>query len=302
MISFIIPTFNSENTIERTIESILGQVQTCLEYEIIVVDDGSTDNTKEIMQKYFNNEKVKYYYKENSGVADARNVGVNKSKGNYVIFVDSDDYISKTLLYDIEKYINNGIDIIKWNVTFVDSNKNEISKPNSIEFETTSGEDGFNKLFGKDDLIDCLWKYAFKKSLIIEFPSGTYHEDFATIPLMIVSSSTMVSIANREYYYVQSENSIMRNNDTQKEKKKIVDKLNHYDNLIEKSKSLKIAQKTKENIQIFATNSMLTVLKDLSDENKKYYIDELKKRDISKYIKARNLKQFVKKILIKLKY
>ena len=109
MISFIIPSYNSAVTIKRAIDSILRQT-TSLKYEIIVVDDGSTDNTEEIMKDYEKNEKVKYYKKENSGVADTRNYGVLKSSGDYIIFVDSDDYVSENLLKDIEPYILQNIE------------------------------------------------------------------------------------------------------------------------------------------------------------------------------------------------
>ena len=104
MISFIIPTYNAEKTIENTINSILMQEKSDIEYEIIVVNDGSTDNTDKVMQKFNENTKVKYFTKENKGVADTRNYGVNKASGEYIIFVDSDDYISKDLLKDIESY------------------------------------------------------------------------------------------------------------------------------------------------------------------------------------------------------
>ena len=93
MISFIIAAYNAEKTIENTINSILNQQKSDLEYEIIVVNDGSTDDLNSIMKKFEENEKIKYFIKENTGVADTRNYGVDKASGKYIIFVDSDDYI-----------------------------------------------------------------------------------------------------------------------------------------------------------------------------------------------------------------
>ena len=184
----------------------------------------------------------------------------------------------------------------------MDENKNEILKPASVAFKKVTGEQGFNILFGRDNLIDCLWNYAIKKELIMEFPTGTYHEDFATMPLIILKAKSFVSIDKREYYYVQSNNSIMRNKDYDKTRKKLNDKLNHFDNLIKKSSEMSIQKQTKENFAIFATNSMLAVVKDLDEKEKKYYTNELKKRKISKYIKARNIKQIIKKIILSFKY
>ncbi|MBO4816620.1 MAG: glycosyltransferase family 2 protein [Clostridia bacterium] len=303
MISFIIPSYNSANTIKRAIDSILNQ-NTDLEYEIIIVDDGSTDNTEEVLKCYENDERIKYYKKDNSGVADTRNYGVKMATGEYIIFVDSDDYISENLLNDIERFIRQGIELIKWNVTFVDENLNDYFKPYSVTIENTTGEQGFNQLFGNDNLIDCLWNYAIKKDLMIEFPSGTYHEDFATMPLIIFKAKSFVSINRREYFYVQSENSIMREINTEKTRKKIQDKLTHFDNLINTVNKLNLSQLTKENYGIYATNSLLAVIKDLKGEDKKLYKKELKNRKIWQYIKIRNLKQLIKRmfIIIRLKY
>ena len=301
MISYIIPSFNSSNTIKRAVESILNQTSN-IKYEIIIVDDGSSDNTEEVLKCYDNDERVKYYKKDNSGVADTRNYGISKAVGDYIIFVDSDDYISENLLKDIEPYLMQNIELIKWNPIFVDENKNEILKPSSVAFEKVTGEQGFNILFGRDNLIDCLWNYAIKKEIIMEFPTGTYHEDFATMPLIILNAKSFVSIDKREYYYVQSNNSIMRNKDDKKIRKKLEDKLNHFDNLIKRTNELNIQKQTKENFAIYATNSLLAVVKDLDEKDKIYYTSELKKRKISKYIKARNIKQIIKKMILCVKY
>lgn len=188
MISFIIPAYNAENTIERAINSILNQEHTSLEYEIIVVNDGSIDNIDEKMKKFKENNKIKYFKKENTGVADTRNYGVEKAQGEYIIFVDSDDYISKTLLQDIEKYIKDNIELIKWNPIFVDENQNEISKQESVFFEKVTGEQGFNLLFGKDNLIDCLWNYAIKKDIMLKFPTRNIPRRFCSNAANIVKS------------------------------------------------------------------------------------------------------------------
>ena len=299
MISFIITAYNSEKTIVRAINSILEQ-KSNLNYEIIVVDDGSNDNTRIVLEKYY--DKIRYYYKENEGVAIARNFGLQKSEGEYIIFIDSDDYITNTLLEDIESYILQKIDLIKWNPIFIDENKNQTSKPNSVEFNNVTGEDGFNLLFGKDNLIDCLWRYAIKKEIIVKFPENKYHEDFATMPFIILNAKSFVSTNKYEYYYVQSENSIMRNSDAKKIRKKLQDKLFHFDSIVEKVDKLNVKKTTKENVKIWATNSILTGINELDNENKQFFTNEVKQRKISKYIKIRNGKQFMKKLYLKIKF
>ena len=302
IISFIIPAYNAGKTIGRTIKSITNQEGTSVDYEVIVVDDGSDDDLREKVKEFKSDERLKYFYKENTGESDTRNYGVNQAMGEYIIFVDSDDYISKTLLRDIEQYINQKIDLIKWRPVFVDEDGNVLRKEESNSFNKVSGEKGFNLLFGKDNLIDCLWNYAIKKELVLEFPKGMYHEDFATMPLMILKAKTMVSINKYEYYYVQSQNSIMRNQNEEMERKKLQDKLVHFDNLLKQSKKMPLKKMTKENLAIFATNSLLAVIPDLDEENKIWFEKELKSRKIAKNIKIRSFKQFIKRIMLEVKY
>lgn len=99
-ISVIIPTYNYAGFVTQAIESVLAQ--TYKNFEIIVIDDGSTDDTKEVLRPYMN--KVRYIYTENGGPSRARNLGVKNSKGEYVAFLDSDDLYSNDYL---EKCINN---------------------------------------------------------------------------------------------------------------------------------------------------------------------------------------------------
>lgn len=88
-ISIVVPVYNSEDTIKRTIDSILNQTYSNL--EIVIIDDGSTDNSKNIIMQYDSN-KINYYYQNNSGVSSARNLGVKLSRGNYIAFLDADDF------------------------------------------------------------------------------------------------------------------------------------------------------------------------------------------------------------------
>ena len=89
MVSVIIPTYNRENFIKKALDSVIAQ--TYLNFEVIVMDDGSTDNTREVVDGY-NNKKISYFYQENRGIAGARNAAINKSSGDYIAFLDSDDY------------------------------------------------------------------------------------------------------------------------------------------------------------------------------------------------------------------
>lgn len=109
-VSVIIPTYNYAHYIEEAIDSVLAQ--TYKDYEIIVVDDGSTDNTKEVVSKY--GPKIKYIYQENQGLSAARNTGIKNSNGEYIAILDSDDL---WLPWKIEKQMklfeaNSGVGLV----------------------------------------------------------------------------------------------------------------------------------------------------------------------------------------------
>lgn len=327
MVSFVIPAYNAEKTIKRAIDSCTNQKDTLIEYEIIVVNDGSTDNTEQIINKEYvkiydkeleeNENKDNYFEKEscyvgnginiiyiktkNGGLSKARNVGTARANGDYIIYVDSDDYISGTLLKDIKKYIDKNVELIKWSPVFVDESGQEIKKDEIVSFKTVTGSEGFNKLFGKDNLLVCVWDYAIKRDLIPTFPEGRYHEDYRAMPITILKAKSFCSINKYEYYYVQTEKSIMRDNNAEKQKKKLEDILINYDELLDEVEKLNIDKYTSDNVKIFITNALLAVLPELSKENKEFYIEELRKRKISQYIKVRSFKQFIKKLLLKLK-
>lgn len=125
MISIIIPTFNSKQYISQALQTILNQ--SYKDYEIIVVDDGSADNTYEEVVKYKNH--IKYYYKKNAGVASARNFGILKSKGDYICFLDADDLYKENKLENQIGFLkdNPHIDIVYNDVEIVDENLNYIN-------------------------------------------------------------------------------------------------------------------------------------------------------------------------------
>lgn len=319
-VSIIITAYNAKKTIERCLNSILETDYD--DYEIILINDGSKDKTEEVVQ-LFASDKIKYYYKENTGVADSRNVGIMQAKGDYIAFVDSDDYVSNNYFEEIDKYINDGVDIIKRkgiikketdlpNENQTDykdkTEKNHNSEVNGevkitgAVFDETSGEDAFNKLCFTDVYLDTLWSYIFKRDLFIKnnfvFDKNKYHEDFALIPLLILKADKVVSLNKYVYYYCQTVGSIMREDNYEKTIKKAEDVLYHFDNIIKKAESYNLQKRTVENVRIYCTNAILLKVKELHGKEQEWYIRELKKRKIYKNIKARNLKQLLKKIIL----
>ena len=104
LVSIIVPMYNSEKYIVRCIDSLLEQSYENI--EIIVVDDGSSDNSVEIIKKY-NDNRINIYQKRNEGVSATRNLGIEKSNGDFLLFVDSDDYVSKDIVKVMLDKVNN---------------------------------------------------------------------------------------------------------------------------------------------------------------------------------------------------
>jgi glycosyltransferase involved in cell wall biosynthesis len=162
--SIIIPAYNCERTISRTLESILFQTFRN-DVEIIVVNDGSTDSTIDVLQKYIKN--IILINKENGGSSSARNTGLRKAKGEYILFADSDDIWKENLLEIIEKKLIRGIDLLVFGIEKIVKDK-VINKSNLVDkiysrkevvenFDDllTFGEinSPFNKVYKKDKLI-----------------------------------------------------------------------------------------------------------------------------------------------------
>ena len=301
-LSIIIPVYNTEKHLKKCFDSIINQNNS--EIEVVVVNDGSTDNSEVIIKEYISKYKdvFTYYKKDNTGVSDTRNFGIEKASGKYIMFLDSDDYIDKKLYDNIKKYIDEDIELIKYKMQRVDENDKILEIVPGATFDKITGEEGFNKLYGTDVLLDSPCVYIIKKDIFVrnnlKFKVGTEHEDFGLIPFVIVLAKSMVSTNFYGYYYVQSQGSLMRNENYKKTIKRVYDALGHYDNAKEYSQKINISKLTHDNIMIYYTNAVILKARDLKEEERKKYLEELKKRKVFKNIKARNLKQMIKKIML----
>jgi glycosyltransferase involved in cell wall biosynthesis len=140
--SIVIPSFNRAHIINRVIKGILEQ--SFQDFEILIIDDGSTDTTKNSIKEYSNDIRIKYHYQNNAGVCAARNTGAKLVKGAFLIFLDSDDTVEKSWLQDFhDSLVNQNYDIAYCNITVLksDGSTKKINAANPYGNNTGKGAD-----------------------------------------------------------------------------------------------------------------------------------------------------------------
>ena len=302
-ISVIIPVYNTEKYVEKCLESLAKQEMK--DFEVIIVNDGSTDNSENVIKNYMQSSKlnIKYLEKENGGLASARNYGVEKASGKYISFLDSDDYLEKNLFSELEKYIDKDIDLIKFKMKKVDEKGRLIEKLDGPVFDICSGKQAYEKLCTSDKYMDPACIYLYKREFFVENNFKyklRYHEDFGLTSLIIVQAKTVVSTDICGYNYLQTEESLTRSKDNSKNIDRAKDMLIHYDNMLAViDANYDLSEKTKELVKRYYTNSVVLKAGSLKGKEKRNYIKEIKYRMMYKNIKPENLKQKIKRILLK---
>lgn len=297
--SIIVPVYNTEKYLEKCLDSIINQ--TYQNYELIIINDGSTDKSQNIINEYKNKyEFIKAYEKQNTGVADTRNYGISKVQGDYIIFVDSDDYIELNTLEMINKNIGN-VDVLKYGYSIVTDTEKKVI--NNIDTQLTNGSNGFIKLCENKNPFDMPCGYAFRTEYWLDnnfkFKVGHLHEDFGLIPLVILKANTFVSINASLYNYYMSDNSITRNVNDEQLKKKAYDYLYHFDNLYNEVNIMdNIDNTTKQVFNSYISNGLILKAKSLNKKEQKQYIKELKLRKVNKLVLSNTLVRRIKKLIL----
>lgn len=206
LITVIIPCYNIENYIEKCIESI--ENQTYKNIEIIVVDDGSKDKTVEILnnlQKKYTNIKV-YENSKNKGAACARNFAIKKAKGEYIGFVDSDDYITEDYYQKLmQKAIDENADLVATDIEVVFEGTNQ---PSVLSKACNGPVTKFNLV--NNGLAASPCNKIIKKDLIEKYPflEGKINEDVASILPAIINAEKVAYVDEMKYFYIQRKNSV----------------------------------------------------------------------------------------------
>ena len=211
-VSIIVPVYNVEKYLAKCLDSLVNQ--TLEEMEIIVVDDESKDNSKQVIDEFQTKypDKIKSFVKKNGGLSDARNFGLDRANGEYIGFVDSDDYVTAEMFeemyslaqkYDAEMVICNLQKVdengkILQKLTQVPNMPEKIDLAKNLSVFSDLGYFACNKLF-KRDLFE---NKRFKK--------GVHFEDIQLIPQLLLSCKTLAQTQNYHYQYLERQDSITK--------------------------------------------------------------------------------------------
>lgn len=202
-VSVIIPVYNAEKYLDKCLDSVINQ--SLKDIEIIIINDGSTDNSIKIINKYLNDKRLVFFNRKNHGIGVTRNFGIKSAKGKYICFLDSDDYYEHNMLEDMYNYIiNNDLDIAICNYYKVFDNKKEevnikcdnitsIKENNNLLFDINMGP--CNKMYNYDLIKD------------IKFSENLKYEDTPFVAISLFRAKKVGKLDKFLYNYVIHNNS-----------------------------------------------------------------------------------------------
>ncbi|RLJ34434.1 glycosyltransferase involved in cell wall biosynthesis [Chryseobacterium sp. 7] len=211
-VSIIVPVYNVENYLTKCLDSLVKQ--SLPDIEIIVVNDGSKDDSEKIIKEFAQKypEKIKAFAKENGGLSDARNFGIDKAAGDYIGFVDSDDYVTETMFEEMfhlaEKH---QAKMVICNIQKVDENGRIVQKLTQLPNMSEKIELGRHfSIFSDISYFAC--NKLFKKELFHQrrFKKGIHFEDIQLIPQLLLECETIAQTQNFHYQYLERSDSITK--------------------------------------------------------------------------------------------
>lgn len=211
-ISIIVPIYNVEKYLKKCIESLINQ--TYRNIEIILVDDESPDNCPLLCEEYKNKDsRIKVIHKKNGGLSDARNKGLEEATGEYILFVDSDDYIKlDTCMNFINILCSKYVDIVVGNAVKIINNKREFIKHTSKNSKIISGKEYLKKELLNNSMQMMVWLNLYRRDFLLKnslfFKKGLLHEDEEFTPRAFLKADKVLPTDITFYNYIIRENSI----------------------------------------------------------------------------------------------
>ena len=222
-ISIIIPVYNGEKYIEKCLDSIKNQ--TFKDYEVLIINDGSKDNTKNLIEKYLNDKRFKLFNRTNHGIGVSRNFGLDESSGEYICFIDSDDYVDKKYLEKLyNKISKENLDIVVCNYIELNEESNIEKKVKIKAFDNTTIDKNPELLLS---INKSPWNKIYRKSILenIKFPTDLKYEDTEFLCKALYNSKIGYVDEYLNYYVIHT------NSETTTMDKRVFDILNIIDNI-----------------------------------------------------------------------
>lgn len=227
-ISFIIPVFNAEKYLKDCIDSVMHLNSE--DFEILLINDGSTDNSGQICDEYGKEYKrIRVFHKVNGGVSSARNLGLENAKGEYVNFLDSDDYVNSGIFFNLlniaveknlELLMSNQAIHVDVNKNFLRDDKNSYLSKSILraEHKIFNGKEFLSLSTFNDGIVTSIFNRKFLIKNEIYFSETNYLEDLTFLLNAILKAEKMISHPSSFYYVRHSNNSATRHNDLRKHK------------------------------------------------------------------------------------
>lgn len=212
LISVVVPIYNVEKYIKECIESIINQTYKNL--QIILVDDGSEDNSSKICDEYSKKDnRINVIHKSNGGLSDARNYGIDIAKGEYITFIDSDDFVSSTYIEKLYNAIKeNNVKISQCGIVKVNNKNEKLEKIGYLENEIKSGKQLIKEIYKghwTENIVVWNKMYCIELFKCVRYPVGKIHEDEYVTYKILYEFEKIAIIKDYLYNYRQTDESIV---------------------------------------------------------------------------------------------
>lgn len=222
LISIIVPIYNVENELKRCVKSLTNQ--TYKDIEIILVDDGSPDRCPQICDEFAGEDcRIRVIHKENGGLSDARNAGLRQAKGDYILYVDSDDYIEVDSCERFVKVLNEKADFIVGECKEIHTSYSKYQSHSNLENgKVYSSRNYIITSIQNDEWFAPAWLNMYKKSFLLNnglyYKKGLYFEDTEMLPRMCLAAKAIQYLQYPFYNYVIRDGSIMGSSSSEKKR------------------------------------------------------------------------------------
>ena len=308
MISVIVPVYNAEKYLDRCIQSILTQTYT--DFELLLINDGSTDSSGAICDRYAEQDsRVRVFHKENGGVSSARNMGLDNAKGEWIAFVDSDDWVLDSYLYNLVSHSHN-VDLVISYAEYLYSN----GERKKEEYASRMVSNEIDVLFTENDLSwhTSPWAKLFNKKFCdqLRFIEGMHiGEDLVFLYTYMLKSNKIYVSNDTDYiYFVESQNSLTKLvNQLQNELLSYVNVRDIVDKLI-KEKNIshpKAISNLGWTVAYYVRRVLNAIYYDGEDRTLGSRIDSIKSLDINTYVKyigATSIREKLYRYILKREY